>query len=149
MKKLIIPFFLLLTFGLSACQGTENQKPFTVEESVMEVNMPFEDLVCNDVQEVKMFMEPLQTEVLLSDEQRNQLIGILNEVIIYEQISSQTLVGQMVQYQITKSDGNTFSLKTINPYIIIDDIWYKAKYEPCEELNQFANEIMNGLINRR
>ena len=29
-----------------------------------------------------------------------------------------------------------------NPFIIIDGIGYKCKYEPCEALNHYANELM-------
>lgn len=145
MKKFIIPFLLLLIFSLTACQDTTNQQSLTTEDTITEGNMPFENLVRDDVQEVKMFTEPLQTEVSLSEDQIIQLIEILNKVIIYEQISSQTLVGQMIQYQIVKTDGSTLTLKAITPYIIMDDVWYKAEYEPCEELNQLANKVLKTL----
>jgi hypothetical protein len=29
------------------------------------------------------------------------------------------------------------------PFVIIDGVGYKCKYEPCEALNNYANELRN------
>lgn len=49
--------------------------------------------------------------------------------------------GQAVIYTITMNDGTEITVNAYNPFIIIDGIGYKTKYEPCERLSQIANEL--------
>ena len=34
--------------------------------------------------------------------------------------------------------------KLYNPFLIIDGVGYKTKYEPCQALNSYANELLNS-----
>ena len=41
-------------------------------------------------------------------------------------------------------DGTQTDIMAYNPFIVIDGIGYKTKYEPCEALNSYANELLNS-----
>ena len=50
--------------------------------------------------------------------------------------------GQAVIFTLSLADGSQVEIIAYNPFIIIDGIGYKCKYEPCEALNHYANELM-------
>ena len=39
-------------------------------------------------------------------------------------------------------NGSTEKITDYNPFIIINGTGYKAKYEPCERLNNYANKLL-------
>ena len=41
------------------------------------------------------------------------------------------------------TDGTQTSIMAYNPFLVIDGIGYKTKYEPCEALNSYANRLLN------
>ena len=54
--------------------------------------------------------------------------------------------GQGVVFTLTMVDGTQTDIMAYNPFIVIDGIGYKTKYEPCEALNSYANELLNSGI---
>ncbi len=63
--------------------------------------------------------------------------------MIYEEDSLYTeYSGQAVIYTITMNDGTEMIINAYNPFIIIDGVAYKTKYEPCEKLVQIANQLI-------
>lgn len=67
---------------------------------------------------------------------------ILHEVVIYKEDNSYTeYAGQGVLFEITKTDGTITRIIAYNPFVIIDGVGYKTKYEPCEQLNWLGNNI--------
>ena len=73
----------------------------------------------------------------------NLLVSYLNEVVIYNKDNSYTeYAGQAVIFTLSLADGSQVEIIAYNPFIIIDGIGYKCKYEPCEALNHYANELM-------
>ena len=74
-----------------------------------------------------------------------ELEELLKNVIIYKRDDSFTeYTGQAVVFTITKNDSSTIEVTAYNPFIIIDGKGYKCKYEPCEKLNSYANELWNN-----
>ena len=72
-----------------------------------------------------------------------ELVSYLNEVVIYNKDNSYTeYAGQAVIFTLSLADGSQVEIIAYNPFIIIDGIGYKCKYEPCEALNHYANELM-------
>ena len=66
------------------------------------------------------------------------------DIVIYNQDDSYTeYAGQAVVFSVTLLDGSQMEVTAYNPFVIIDGVGYKCKYEPCEELNDFANELLN------
>lgn len=67
---------------------------------------------------------------------------ILHKVVIYKEDNAYTeYAGQGVSYEITKTDGTITRIIAYNPFVIIDGVGYKTKYEPCEQLNWLGNNI--------
>lgn len=74
----------------------------------------------------------------------DELVSYLNELVIYNEDNSYTeYMGQGVVVTLTLSDGTQMEITESNPFVIINGIGYKAKYEPCEELNHYANRLLN------
>jgi hypothetical protein len=47
--------------------------------------------------------------------------------------------GQWVEFEITKTNGETLVVAAYNPFLIIDGKGYETEYEPCEQLNALGN----------
>ena len=50
--------------------------------------------------------------------------------------------GQSCIFTITYNDGDVIEINAFTPSMIIDDKGYRAEYEACEKLNQFANSLI-------
>ena len=75
----------------------------------------------------------------------SELVGYLNDVVIYNQDNSYTeYVGQGVTFTLIMTDGTQTEITAYNPFLIIDGVGYKTKYEPCQALNSYANELLNS-----
>ncbi|MPW26174.1 hypothetical protein GC105_10270 [Alkalibaculum sp. M08DMB] len=139
MKKFAVFIILVITiFILTACKD---------DLSLNNNGMPFHDFKDDDIKGVKLFVVPPEVEVSLSKEQKTQLVDILNNIVIDKKVSfkEDKYVGQLVHIQIVKSDDSVLIIKAFGSYLFIDDVWYDAQYEHCEELNQFSNEIINDI----
>lgn len=106
---------------------------------------PFKDLSVNEISSVSVQLLPPDETYDLNEKEIIQLLNTLNKVVIYNKDSSYNeYVGQAVIYSITKTDGSKITVNAYNPFIIFDGMGYKAKYEPCEELNALGNRIRNN-----
>ena len=106
---------------------------------------PFKELSVDDIKSVSVELLPPQKSFDLSSDDIIKLTEILNSVVIYNKDSSHDQYnGQAVIYTITKTDGTILTINAYNPFLIIDSVGYKTKYEPCEELNALGNRINNG-----
>ena len=145
MKKFMV--VLLFQLGsiliLTAC-NIETQDQTKIEDSTLDESMPFVDLTRDDIVGIKIFEASLDSEISLSDSETVKMIDLLNDVVIYEEVTEETIVGQMIHIKINKTDNTSIWIKCASPYFIIDDVWYKAAYEPSEEINRYVNdEIIN------
>ena len=105
---------------------------------------PFKVLQTDDVIKVEVLVRPPNTTKEISDStQIQKLVEILNEVVVYKKDNSWgEYDGQYVQYTITKKNGEIITVGSYNPFLIINDVGYKTKYKPCEDLNALANSII-------
>ena len=130
MKKTIFVIFSLsmIIMLATACGSTKTK--------------PFETMSTDDVVSATVELLPPDVIIDLSFEEIVELVEILQTVEIYEQDDSyRDYAGQAVIYNITKNDGTQQIIMAYNPFIVIDEIGYKTKYEPCEELNALGNTI--------
>lgn len=105
---------------------------------------PFKDLTTGEVTAASVRLTPPDTEVSLTEEEIVQLVNILNNVVIYQQDGSYfEYNGQWVEFTLTKQDGARLSIVAYNPFLVLDGTGYRTKYEPCEELNRFANSLVS------
>ena len=74
----------------------------------------------------------------------DELEDLLEDIVIYNQDDSYTeYAGQAVVFSVTLLDGSQMEVTAYNPFVIIDGVGYRCKYEPCEKLNNFANGLLN------
>lgn len=72
-----------------------------------------------------------------------ELVNLLKDVVIYNEDNSYTeYCGQGVIFTLTMADGTQTNIMAYNPFLVIDGVGYKTKYEPCEALNQYANMLL-------
>ncbi len=105
---------------------------------------PFKVLQTADVIKVEVLIQPPNiTKEILESTQIQNLVEILNKVVIYKKDNSWgEYSGQYVQYKITKKNGELITIGAYNPFLIINNVGYKTKYQPCEDLNALANSIL-------
>ena len=103
---------------------------------------PYKNLTVEEVASVTVELYPPNTKAELDSQEIEDLVEILHEVVIYKEDNSYTeYAGQGVLFEITKTDGTITRIIAYNPFVIIDGVGYKTKYEPCEQLNWLGNNI--------
>lgn len=106
---------------------------------------PFKDLSADDIEEVTVKLLPPDIQLAVNESETEKLVEILNKVVTYQKDDSYIeYSGQAVIFTITKTNGTQITVNAYNPFIIIDGVGYKTKYEPCEELNHLANNLESG-----
>ena len=101
---------------------------------------PFKKMKSSDIVSATVLLEPPDEKIVITDV--SELVEDLNEVVIYNRNQSyHNYVGQAVTFTLTMSDGTQMNVMAYNPFIVINGIGYKTKYEPCEKLNQYANRL--------
>ncbi len=71
------------------------------------------------------------------------LVDLLKDVVVYNKDNSYTdYSGQGVTFTLVMIDGTQTSIMEYNPFLVIDGVGYKTKYEPCEALNHYANRLL-------
>ncbi len=106
-------------------------------------NRPFKDLSISEVSEVSVQLFPPDETFELKSSEIAKFINILQTVVTYQQDDSyKDYSGQAVVFTIKKTDGTQIVVNAYNPFIIINNIGYKTKYEPCQELNSFGNDML-------
>ena len=102
---------------------------------------PFRDLAAADIASATVRLLP--PDVTLPIPEVKELADYLNDVVIYNRDDSYTEYdGQAVIFTLTMTDGTETEIMAYNPFLVIDGAGYQTKYEPCEALNNYANELM-------
>jgi len=103
---------------------------------------PFENLKKEEIKEVTLELYPPNTKTTLKENEIEKLVEILQNVVIYNEDNTYGQNnGQIVIYKIIKMDDTVIEIQAYNPFLVIDGIGYKTKYEPCEELSNLGNKI--------
>jgi hypothetical protein len=102
---------------------------------------PFKNLSAADVESATVLLMPPNETIQITD--MEELTGYLRDVVIYNEDHSYTEYnGQAVIFTLTMTDGTQLEIEDYNPFIIIDGVGYKCKYEPCEALSNYANRLL-------
>ena len=105
--------------------------------------MPYKDLKASDIVSVAVYLSPPDETVQITNAE--ELVSYLGEVTIYnEDHSYNDYCGQTVLFTLTMADGAQEKITAFNPFVIINGVGYKAKYEPCEQLSRYANKLLNA-----
>lgn len=105
--------------------------------------MPYTDLKAPNIASATVYLSPPDETVQIADVE--ELVSYLSEVTIYHEDNAYTdYCGQTVIFTLTMADGSQEKIAAYNPFVIINGIGYKAKYEPCEKLSRYANKLLNA-----
>lgn len=104
---------------------------------------PFKDLGASDIALATVQLTPPDKTIRIVE--MEELAALLRDVVIYEQDNSyREYCGQAVVFSLTMKDGSYTRLMAYNPFLVIDGVGYRTQYEPCEALNQYANELLRS-----
>lgn len=103
---------------------------------------PFKELDAAEIESASVRLLPPDKTIQIME--NKELAKYLQDIVIYGKDNSYTeCTGQTCRFTITKKDGTQIEVTAINPFIIIDGVGYKCKYEPCEALNRYANSLLD------
>lgn len=106
-------------------------------------NMPYRDWNPSDIVSAAVQLSPPGETVPI--EETEELVSLLREVVLYREDNSYPeYTGQAVTFTLTMADGTREEITAYAPFVIINGTGYQAKYEPCEQLNRYANQLMNA-----
>lgn len=101
---------------------------------------PFKDLQATDIVSAQIKLAPPNKTIQVSNIE--ELIPYLNNLVVYGKDQSYTeYCGQIVTVTLVTADAKHIEIIENNLFIVIDGVGYKAKYEPCEALNHYANSM--------
>lgn len=107
---------------------------------------PLGNLKIEEVVSATVELYPPDAAFELSRENLERLIAILNRVVTYQRDDSYgEYCGQAVIFTLTKTDGTQLRVQAYNPFIVIDGVGYRTKYQPCQDLNQLGNDKLREL----
>lgn len=103
---------------------------------------PFKDMDGADILSATVELMPPDVELEVSDTEK--LAELLRQVVIYRQDDSyRDYAGQAAVFTLSMDDGTVVEITEYTPFVIIDGVGYKAKYEPCQALNSYANALLS------
>ena len=104
---------------------------------------PYKNLKAANIVSAAVYLSPPDETVQITNAE--ELVSYLGEVTIYnEDHSYNDYCGQTVLFTLTMADGAQEKITAFNPFVIINGIGYKTKYEPCEQLSRYANKLLNA-----
>jgi len=104
---------------------------------------PYRDLDASQIVSATVKLEPPDKTVQIIE--LPELAAYLKNVVIYNKDNAYTgYSGQAVTFTLTMSDGTQTQITAFYPFLVIDGVGYKTKYEPCEALNSYANRLLNA-----
>lgn len=129
LKRLIIAFTCVLVSGIIVFVLSSGRKPF-------------KDMEPSEIVSATVQLSPPDKTILITGIE--ELTNYLNDVVIYNKDNSFTeYSGQGVIFTLTMADGTQTEIMAYNPFLVIDGVGYRTKYEPCEALNRYANRLLN------
>jgi len=91
-----------------------------------------------------MAQPPGKTQTVRSRLYISSLAAYLRSVVIYNHDDSYNeYAGQWVEFTLTMKSGETLTVAAYNPFVVVNGVGYRTKYEPCEALNSFANNLLS------
>lgn len=102
---------------------------------------PFRNLKAEEIASASMEIMPPDQEVVVED--LDELVSHLQQLVIYRRDQScSEYAGQAVVITLEMKDGSRMEIVEYNPFVIIDGVGYRCKYEPSEQFNHYANQLL-------
>ena len=103
---------------------------------------PFRGLEAEDIASASIELLPPDQEVAVED--IDELVPYLQQLMIYQPDQSYSeYAGQAVVITLEMKDGSRLEIVGYNPFVVIDGVGYRCKYEPSEVLNRYANQLLS------
>lgn len=129
LKRLIITFICVMVLGIIMFVFSSGRKPF-------------KDVKPSEIASATVRLSPPDKTILITE--MEELSNYLNNVVIYNKDNSFTeYSGQGVIFTLTMADGTQTEIMAYNPFLVIDGVGYRTKYEPCNALSSYANRLLN------
>lgn len=104
---------------------------------------PYKDLEAVQIVSATVQLSPPDKTIQIAE--MKELVDLLKDVIVYNEDNSYTeYSGQGVTFTLVMTDGTQTSIMAYNPFLVIDGVGYKTRYEPCEALNHYANMLLEN-----
>jgi len=102
---------------------------------------PYKSLCSADIASATVSLYPPDKTIQITD--IDELVELLNDVVVYRKDNSyREYAGQAVVFNLDMYDGSQLEITAYNPFVVINGTGYITKYEPCEKLNSYANELL-------
>ena len=102
---------------------------------------PYKDLEAAQIVSATVQLSPPDKTIQITE--TKELVDLLKDVVVYNKDNSYTdYSGQGITFTLVMIDGTQTSIMEYNPFLVIDGVGYKTKYEPCEALNHYANRLL-------
>ena len=109
--------------------------------AVVRGRKPYKDLEAVQIVSAAVQLSPPDRTIQITE--IRELADLLKDVVIYNEDNSYTeYSGQAVTFTLVMADGTQTDIMAYNPFLVIDGVGYKTKYEPCEALNHYANMLL-------
>lgn len=103
---------------------------------------PFKNLKAEEIQSISIHLWPPNETMELSQDEIEELVGLLQQVKIYNPSWLHLASGgQSNIMTITYQDGSVKEVNEFGSTLIINGQGYRAEYEPNEAINKFANKL--------
>lgn len=103
---------------------------------------PFKGLDAREITSATVHLNPPDKTVRIVE--IKELVEYLKDIVIYNKDNSYTeYYGQGVIFTLIMADGTQTEVMAYNPFVVIDGVGYKTKYEPCAALASYANDLLN------
>ena len=101
---------------------------------------PYKDLEAAQIVFAAVQLSPPDKTIQITE--TKELVDLLKDVVIYNEDNSYTeYAGQGVTFTLVMADGTQTGIMAYSPFLVIDGVGYKTKYEPCEALSHYANML--------
>lgn len=103
---------------------------------------PYRNLDASQIRSATVRLTPPDKTIQIAE--IKELVEYLQDVVIYQEDNSYTgYNGQGVTFTLTMSDGTQTQIMAFNPFLVMDGIGYRTKYELCEALSNYANRLLS------
>ena len=103
---------------------------------------PYKDLQPSDIVSAAVSLNMPDKTIQITE--IKELAKYLSKVVIYKEDNSYTeYAGQGVTFTLTMADGTEEEITECSPFAIINGKGYRAKQEPCEKLNSYADRLLD------
>lgn len=102
---------------------------------------PYKDLETAQIVSATVQLSPPGKIIQITE--TKELVDLLKDIVVYNKDNSYTdYSGQGITFTLVMIDGTQTNIMECNPFLVIDGVGYKTKYEPCEALNHYANRLL-------